>query len=112
MARFEEEEEDRGGWDNKLDFLFSCISVSVGLGSEWLWSGHVILIVMSIWLSCHCSCPVNLVACHYNCHVILIIMSIWLSCHYNCHVILAAISLQMSGDFHTCATRMAVARFS
>ena len=29
----DEEEEDRGGWGNKLDFLFSCISVSVGLGS-------------------------------------------------------------------------------
>ena len=33
---FEEdaEEDERGGWDNKLDFLFSCISVSVGLGSK------------------------------------------------------------------------------
>ena len=31
---FQEEEDDRGGWDNKLDFLFSCISVSVGLGSK------------------------------------------------------------------------------
>jgi len=30
----DEEEEDRGGWGNKLDFLFSCISVSVGLGSK------------------------------------------------------------------------------
>lgn len=26
---------DRGGWGNKLDFLFSCISVSVGLGNVW-----------------------------------------------------------------------------
>jgi hypothetical protein len=31
----DEEEEDRGGWGNKLDFLFSCISVSVGLGSKF-----------------------------------------------------------------------------
>ena len=30
-----EDDEERGGWDNKLDFLFSCISVSVGLGSEY-----------------------------------------------------------------------------
>ncbi|KZC10365.1 Sodium- and chloride-dependent GABA transporter 1 [Dufourea novaeangliae] len=33
-----EEDTERGGWDNKLDFLFSCISVSVGLGnttSSW-----------------------------------------------------------------------------
>ncbi|KAG8234333.1 hypothetical protein J437_LFUL016791 [Ladona fulva] len=28
-------DEDRGGWGNKLDFLFSCISVSVGLGNIW-----------------------------------------------------------------------------
>ena len=27
--------DDREGWGNKLDFLFSCISVSVGLGSEY-----------------------------------------------------------------------------
>lgn len=26
---------DRGGWENKLDFLFSCISLSVGLGNVW-----------------------------------------------------------------------------
>ena len=25
----------RGQWGNKLDFLFSCISVSVGLGNVW-----------------------------------------------------------------------------
>lgn len=25
----------RGAWNNKLDFLFSCISVSVGLGNVW-----------------------------------------------------------------------------
>jgi Sodium:neurotransmitter symporter family len=29
------EEEERGGWGNQLDFLFSCISVSVGLGNVW-----------------------------------------------------------------------------
>lgn len=29
------EGEERGGWSNKLDFLFSCISVSVGLGNIW-----------------------------------------------------------------------------
>jgi len=28
-------EAERGGWGNKLDFLFSCISVSVGLGNVW-----------------------------------------------------------------------------
>ena len=27
-------DEEREGWGNKLDFLFSCISVSVGLGSK------------------------------------------------------------------------------
>lgn len=26
---------DRELWGNKLDFLFSCISVSVGLGNVW-----------------------------------------------------------------------------
>ncbi|KAI9549873.1 hypothetical protein GHT06_007259 [Daphnia sinensis] len=30
-----DEGEERGGWSNKLDFLFSCISVSVGLGNIW-----------------------------------------------------------------------------
>ncbi|XP_014481619.1 PREDICTED: sodium- and chloride-dependent GABA transporter 1-like [Dinoponera quadriceps] len=30
-----EQDAERGGWDNKLDFLFSCISVSVGLGNVW-----------------------------------------------------------------------------
>ncbi|XP_032672523.1 sodium- and chloride-dependent GABA transporter 1-like [Odontomachus brunneus] len=30
-----EEDAERGGWGNKLDFLFSCISVSVGLGNVW-----------------------------------------------------------------------------
>ena len=28
-------EDERGAWKNKLDFLFSCISVSVGLGNIW-----------------------------------------------------------------------------
>ncbi|XP_056638434.1 sodium- and chloride-dependent GABA transporter 1-like [Diorhabda sublineata] len=27
--------EERGGWGNKLDFLMSCISLSVGLGNVW-----------------------------------------------------------------------------
>lgn len=31
----EEKEEDRGGWGNKLDFLMTCISLSVGLGNVW-----------------------------------------------------------------------------
>lgn len=31
----EDEINERGGWSNKLDFLFSCISVSVGLGNIW-----------------------------------------------------------------------------
>lgn len=31
----EEKEVVREGWSNKLDFLFSCISVSVGLGNVW-----------------------------------------------------------------------------
>ena len=30
-----EEDSGRGQWGNKLDFLFSCISVSVGLGNVW-----------------------------------------------------------------------------
>merc|ERR1712012_1255496 len=30
-----EEDAGRGQWGNKLDFLFSCISVSVGLGNVW-----------------------------------------------------------------------------
>lgn len=29
------DDHERGQWGNKLDFLFSCISVSVGLGNVW-----------------------------------------------------------------------------
>ena len=29
------DEPERGTWGNKWDFLFSCISVSVGLGNVW-----------------------------------------------------------------------------
>ena len=32
---FQEEDKERGSFSNKLDFLFSCISVSVGLGNVW-----------------------------------------------------------------------------
>ena len=34
-AGFGGEDTERGQWGNKLDFLFSCISVSVGLGNVW-----------------------------------------------------------------------------
>ncbi|CAG9860469.1 unnamed protein product [Phyllotreta striolata] len=29
------DDDERGGWSNKLDFLMSCISLSVGLGNVW-----------------------------------------------------------------------------
>lgn len=31
----QQDNDERGGWSNKLDFLFSCISLSVGLGNVW-----------------------------------------------------------------------------
>merc|ERR1711962_1309350 len=31
----EQQERTKGYWSNPLDFLFSCISVSVGLGNVW-----------------------------------------------------------------------------
>ena len=34
-AGFGADDNERGQWGNKLDFLFSCISVSVGLGNVW-----------------------------------------------------------------------------
>ena len=34
-AGFGTDDNERGQWGNKLDFLFSCISVSVGLGNVW-----------------------------------------------------------------------------
>ncbi|XP_076266203.1 sodium- and chloride-dependent GABA transporter 1-like isoform X1 [Rhynchophorus ferrugineus] len=30
-----DDDDDRGGWGHKLDFLMSCISLSVGLGNVW-----------------------------------------------------------------------------
>ena len=35
IAMGDGDDEERGQWGNKLDFLFSCISVSVGLGNVW-----------------------------------------------------------------------------
>ena len=38
LARFlfsKDDDAERGTFGNKLDFLFSCISVSVGLGNVW-----------------------------------------------------------------------------
>ncbi len=34
-AAVDAEDAERGSFSNKLDFLFSCISVSVGLGNVW-----------------------------------------------------------------------------
>lgn len=31
----DDDDDERAGWENKFDFLFSCISVSVGLGNIW-----------------------------------------------------------------------------
>ncbi|XP_025829796.1 sodium- and chloride-dependent GABA transporter 1-like isoform X2 [Agrilus planipennis] len=31
----DDDELDRGGWESRWDFLFSCISLSVGLGNVW-----------------------------------------------------------------------------
>ena len=45
-----DEEEERGGWDNKLDFLFSCISVSVGLGSKYHIISNSMIIAISKFL--------------------------------------------------------------
>ena len=29
------DEEERGNWDNKAEFILSCIGMSVGLGNVW-----------------------------------------------------------------------------
>ena len=45
------EEDERGGWGNQLDFLFSCISVSVGLGSKfffWFYKSVNLLNLMGV----------------------------------------------------------------
>ena len=34
-TRMSGDSKDRGNWSHPLDFLFSCISVSVGLGNVW-----------------------------------------------------------------------------
>ena len=41
ISEEDEGETERGQWGNKLDFLFSCISVSVGLGNVRQSSIHV-----------------------------------------------------------------------
>ncbi|KAF5269733.1 hypothetical protein FQA39_LY08656 [Lamprigera yunnana] len=35
LSSSKENKIERGSWSNKLDFLFSCISLSVGLGNVW-----------------------------------------------------------------------------
>ena len=35
IAHLQDEDNERGTFSSKLDFLFSCISVSVGLGNVW-----------------------------------------------------------------------------
>lgn len=35
LSSSKENKMERGSWSNKLDFLFSCISLSVGLGNVW-----------------------------------------------------------------------------
>ena len=35
MCLGQDEDKERGTFGSKLDFLFSCISVSVGLGNVW-----------------------------------------------------------------------------
>ena len=49
--QYEENEarESRGHWKHPLDFLFSCISVSVGLGSKFV---SILNLLKSIFNEC------------------------------------------------------------